>query len=147
MSNLVTYNISYTENCFFFSRLMQINPLVQFNTHTILQPFFWNHLGEPVPEEIFFWTLWCKEDNRGRHSDYPAGHHSIRTNRRPTPPPSFPHFYAGCPSCHNPRNLFWLGMGTKYAGLHTQWLGLVQFNSQNKCVSDCYACLVPSLPY
>ena len=84
MSNLVTYNISYTENCFFFSRLMQINPLVQFNTHTILQPFFWNHLGEPVPEEIFFWTLWCKEDNRGRHSDYRAGHHSIRTNRRPT---------------------------------------------------------------
>jgi len=39
------------------------------------------------------------------------------------PPPSSPHFYAGCPSCHNPPNLSWLGTGTKYAGLHTQWLG------------------------
>jgi len=39
------------------------------------------------------------------------------------PPPSSPHFYAGCPSCHNPSNLSWLGTGTKYAGLHTQWLG------------------------
>jgi len=34
-------------------------------THTtILQPFFWDYPGEPVPEEIFFWTLfianWCK---------------------------------------------------------------------------------------
>jgi len=24
-----------------------------------LQPFVWNHPGEPVPEENF-WTLWCK---------------------------------------------------------------------------------------
>jgi len=39
------------------------------------------------------------------------------------PPPSFPRFYAGCPSCHNPPNLSWLGTCTKYAGLHTQWLG------------------------
>jgi len=31
------------------------------NTHitTILQPFFGDHPGEPVPEENF-WTLWCK---------------------------------------------------------------------------------------
>jgi len=28
-------------------------------TTTILWPFFWDHLGEPVPEENF-WTLWCK---------------------------------------------------------------------------------------
>jgi len=35
--------------------------------------------------------------NRGRHTDHPAGRHSIRTNRCP-PPPS-PHFFqAGCPS-------------------------------------------------
>ena len=26
------------------------------------------------------------------------------------------HFYAGCPSLHNPPNLSWLGTGTKYAG-------------------------------
>jgi len=34
------------------------------------------------------------------------------------------HFYAGCPSWHNPPNLSWLGTGTKYAGLHTRWLGV-----------------------
>jgi len=28
-------------------------------TTTILQPFFRDHTGEPVPEENF-WTLWCK---------------------------------------------------------------------------------------
>jgi len=31
------------------------------HTHTtVLQPFFWDYLGEPVPEEIFFCTSWCK---------------------------------------------------------------------------------------
>jgi len=29
------------------------------HTTTILRPFFWDHPGEPVPEENF-WTLWCK---------------------------------------------------------------------------------------
>ena len=29
------------------------------HTTTVLQPFFWDHPGEPVPEENF-WTLWCK---------------------------------------------------------------------------------------
>ena len=38
------------------------------------------------------------EINRDRHTDHPAGHHSIRTNQ--CPPPSSPHFLqAGCPSC------------------------------------------------
>ena len=32
------------------------------------------------------------------------------------------HFYARCPSWHNPPNLSWFGTGTKYAGLHTWWL-------------------------
>jgi len=57
-----------------------------------------------------------------RHTDHLAGWHSVQTNQRPT---SFiPYFYAGCPSCCNLHNLSWLGSGTKYAGLHTQWLGL-----------------------
>jgi len=30
-------------------------------TTTVLWPFFWDHPGEPVPEENF-WTLWCRED-------------------------------------------------------------------------------------
>ena len=28
-------------------------------TTTVLRPFFWNHPGEPVPEDNL-WTLWCK---------------------------------------------------------------------------------------
>jgi len=32
---------------------------VHHTTTTVLRPFFWDHLGEPVPEE-YFWTLWCK---------------------------------------------------------------------------------------
>ena len=28
-------------------------------TTTVLRPFFWDHLGEPVPEENF-WTSCCK---------------------------------------------------------------------------------------
>jgi len=31
----------------------------QTTTTTVLRPFFWDHPGEPVPEENF-WTLWCK---------------------------------------------------------------------------------------
>ena len=30
-----------------------------YDTTTVLRSFFWNHPGEPVPEENF-WTLWCK---------------------------------------------------------------------------------------
>jgi len=47
-------------------------------TTTIFRPFFRDHPGEPVPEENF-WTLWCK----GRSTNHPAGHHSIRTNQCP----------------------------------------------------------------
>jgi len=32
----------------------------QFTTTTVLRPFFWDHPGEPVPEENL-WSLWCKE--------------------------------------------------------------------------------------
>jgi len=30
------------------------------NTQLFYGPFFQDYLGEPVPEEIFLWTLWCK---------------------------------------------------------------------------------------
>jgi len=26
---------------------------------TVLWPFLQDHPGEPVPEQSFFWTLWC----------------------------------------------------------------------------------------
>ena len=42
--------------------------------------------------------------NRGRHTDHPAGRHSIRIN--PCPPPQFPHFLqGGFPSCHQTNNI------------------------------------------
>jgi len=90
----------------------------QFLTTTHTQPFyghFWEYTGEPVPEEIFFWTLWCKQKqgNRGRHTHNPDWHHSIWTNQRSTS--IIPHIYTGCPSCCNPPNLSCLGTGTKYA--------------------------------
>jgi len=56
------------------------------------------------------------EDNRGRHTDTPS---ALIGN----PPPSSLHFYARCPSCRNSPNLSWLGTCTKYACLHTKWLG------------------------
>ena len=62
------------------------------HTTTILQPFFRDHPGEPVPEENF-WTLWCKGRLTEADTNHPAGHHSIRTNQCP-PTPS-PHFFTG----------------------------------------------------
>jgi len=32
---------------------------IHHHTTTVLRPLFWDHPGEPVPEENF-WTLWCK---------------------------------------------------------------------------------------
>jgi len=70
--------------------------------------------------------------NRGRHTNHPAGRHSIRTNQCP---PSSPHFYTGCSSNCNPPTLSWLGTGIKYAGLHTQWLGSKHFLEDHwKCM-------------
>jgi len=37
--------------------------------------------------------------NRGRHTDHPAGRHSVQTNQCP-PPPSPDFLQAGWPSCH-----------------------------------------------
>ena len=44
--------------------------------------------------------------NRCRHTDHPAGCHSIRTNHCPPPPPPSPIFLqAGCPSCRPTNNV------------------------------------------
>jgi len=69
------------------------------HTTTVLWPFFRDHPGEPVPEENF-WTMMQGKTNRGRHTDRPAGRHSIRTKQCSPPlhhPPRF--LQAGCPSC------------------------------------------------
>jgi len=60
--------------------------------------FFWDHLGEPVPEENF-WTLWCKgrlteaDTLTIRLGATPSGLTSAHLHR----PPYF--LRAGCPSC------------------------------------------------
>jgi len=68
------------------------------HTTTVLRPFFWDHPGEPVPEENF-WTLWCK----GRLTETDTA--TIRMGNTPSGLTSahlhhLPHFLqAGCPSC------------------------------------------------
>jgi len=109
----------------FWCRLTKVVLETPTHTHThttILWPFFWDYPGEPVPEEETSSGLYgARGDIRRRHTDNPAGRHSIRTNQWPTS--LIPHFYIGCPSCCNSSNLSWLWTSTEYAGLHTQWLG------------------------
>jgi len=74
-----------------------------------------------------FWIFWSKM--KITQADAPTiwmGCHPVQTNW--CPHLCHPqHFYAGCPSLHNPPNLSLLGTGTKYAGLHTRWLGGLHF--------------------
>jgi len=102
------------------------------HTHTHTQPFYssldfvLDNPGQLIPEATFCHLLDFlvqNEDNKGRHTNSPDG-------LPPHPDYWCPHlchphhFYAGCPSWHNPPYLSCLGTGTKYAGLHTKWLGL-----------------------
>jgi len=88
--------------------------------------FVQDNPGGPVPEGTFHHLLDFlvqNEDKTGRCTNNPDGlppHTDYWCPHVYHPH----HFYAGCPSWHNPPNLSWLGMGTKYAGLHIHWLGL-----------------------
>jgi len=113
----------------------------RYNTHTHTQPSYGfldfvqdNVLGEPVPEDTFsiFWIFWSKMNIT--QADAPTiwmDCHPIQTNwcRHLCHPH---HFYAGCPSLHNPPNLSWLGTGTKYAGLHAQWFGWWRYKGRSE---------------
>jgi len=60
------------------------------HTTTVLRPFFRDYPGEPVPEEKRLDFMVQGKINRGRHTNHPAGCHSIQTNQCPSPPsPSF----------------------------------------------------------
>ena len=67
-------------------------------TTTVLQPFFRDHPGEPVPEENF-WTLWCQgrlteaDTSTIRMGTTPSGLTSAHLHH----PPYF--LQAGCLSC------------------------------------------------
>jgi len=82
------------------------------HTHTFYGPFSGTTRVSRCQQKSFG-ICGAREDNRGRHTDHPDEHHSIRTNQWPTS--IIPRFYAGCPSWHNPPTLSWLGTGTKYA--------------------------------
>jgi len=57
-------------------------------------PFFLDHPGWASARRELLDFMVQGEINRGRHTDHPAGRHSIRTNQCP------PYFLrAGCPSC------------------------------------------------
>ena len=88
------------------------------------------HVGVPTgwyPNIIslfaIFRILWCKmKITQASAPTIRMDCHPILTNW--CPHLCHPHhFYAGCSSWFNPPNLSWLGTGTKYAGLHTWWLG------------------------
>ena len=94
------------------------------HTHAHFMALFQGLFGWAIARRKLFWSLWCKR--RYQEADTPT----IRLGATPSgligdPSPSSLHFYAGSPSCRNPPNLSWLATGTKYAGLHTQWLGFV----------------------
>jgi len=84
---------------------------------------FLDHPGEPVPEEIFWTCMVQGKITEGRHSDHPAGRHSIRSNQRPTSVIS--PFLCQIPFLPQPSHFILVGTGNKYAGLDTQWRGVV----------------------
>jgi len=53
---------------------------------TVLQPFFQDYAGEPVPKQKLLDFMAQGKINRGRHTDHPTGRHSIQTNQCPPPP-------------------------------------------------------------
>jgi len=93
----------------------------------LLQPFYGSldyvrdNLGQPVPEGTFRHLLDFLVQNEDNTIWMDC--HPIQTNWCPHLYHPHHFFYAGCLSLHNPPNLSWLGTGTKYAGLHTWWLG------------------------
>jgi len=90
---------------FFTHSMLQLYILLHTDTHpTILRPLFPGLPGRAGARRKLLLDF-IVQGLRGRHTQNQAGRHSIQTN----PPPSSPHFYAGCPSCHNPPNLSWLG--------------------------------------
>jgi len=115
--------------CFFWYQLTRLIP-ENTHTHTHTDNHFtalWTFSGTTQVswyQKVHFatfWILWCKM--KITQADTPTIQmdcHPIQTNWYPHL--CHPHhFYGRCPSWHNPPNLSWLGTGTKYAGLHTQW--------------------------
>ena len=78
------------------------HPVCMITTTTTLQPFYGPFTGPPRwaggRRELLDFMVQGKI-NRGRHTDHPAGRHSIRTNQC-APPPSSHFLQVKFPSCH-----------------------------------------------
>jgi len=62
-----------------------VNHIITTTTNTtVLQPFIWDHLGQPVPEENF-WTSWCKGRLTEADTPTPSGLTSAHLHH-PLPP-------------------------------------------------------------
>ena len=96
---------------------------------TVLRPF----LGPPgwagARKELLDFMVQGKI-YRGRRTDSPDGHHSIRTKQCP-PPPSPIFLQAGCPSCH-PTNSVKALKATSTFGL-----GRRRYSSPQRCYLHC----------
>jgi len=105
------------------------------HTITVLRPFFRDHPGEPVPEEKLLDFMVQGKINRGKHTDHPAGRHSIWTNQWP-PPPS-PIFYrpdalpATQPTVLKHWRLRWSKLNTNHS-----WMSIVPTNKLLKIITD-----------
>jgi len=108
------------------------------HTHTHIQPFY-----GPFSRTIR--VSWCQKKYSSRllldfmvqRKITEANIPTTRMGTTPSqlisdPPPPSHHFYAGCPSYHNPPTLSWLRTGIKYADLYTQWRGSKNINKPVK---------------
>jgi len=68
------------------------------NTTTVLWPFFPGPSGWAGARRELLDFMVQGKIKRGRHTDHPAGRHSVRTNQCPTPPSPIS-LQARCPSC------------------------------------------------
>jgi len=64
------------------------------HTTTVLWPFFWDHPGEPVPEENF-WTLWFKGKLPEADTDTPTIHLGATLSGLTSAHLQHPHFFTG----------------------------------------------------
>jgi len=117
-------------------------PSLKQHTHNhFIALFFWDYRREPVSEENILLDFYgAMEDNRGRHTNHPAEHHSIQTNQRP--PPTAPIFTPDAlPATTVP---LYPGLGQApnmlacipSAVIHTQWHGFPATNGEKDLLSN-----------
>jgi len=104
--------------------------LVHTYTHTtVLWPFLPDYPVSRCQKKTSSGLHGAREDNRGRHTDNPAGCYSIRTIQRPT---SFAPYLRCLPFLLQPSQFIMAWNRHQIAGLHVQWCGLMMLVGQQK---------------